>query len=66
MMRYAGDTFDLLNGSNASIQNCADTKSFQVHANRIIEKHETIGISFGEEYWFSQEWDIPTLQRAQA
>ena len=66
MMRYAGNTFDLLDGNNASIQYCADTKSFQVHANRIIEKHETIGISFGEECWLSQEWDIPTLQRAQA
>jgi hypothetical protein len=50
-MRYAGDTFDLLDGNNASIHYCAELNIRQVHANRIIEEHETVGIYFGEEYW---------------
>jgi hypothetical protein len=62
-MRYAGDTFDL---NNASIHYSAELNIFQVHSDRIIEEHETIGIAFGEEYWFSDQWDISTLQKARA
>jgi hypothetical protein len=65
-MRYTGDTFDLLDGNNASIHYCAELNIFQVLSDRIIEEHETVGISFGEEYWYSEEWHISTLQKARA
>jgi hypothetical protein len=65
-MRYAGDTFDLLDGNNASIHYCAELNIFKVLSDRIIEEHETVGISVGEEYWYSEEWDISTLQKARA
>jgi hypothetical protein len=58
-MRYVGDT-------NASIHYCAELDIHQVHADRIIEEHEAIGISFGKEYCYSEEWDIFTLQKAKA
>jgi hypothetical protein len=63
-MRYAVDTYDLLDRNNASIHYCAKLNIFQVLSNRIIEEYETVGMSFGEEYWYSEEWDIYTCQKA--
>jgi hypothetical protein len=65
-MRCAGDPFNLLDGNDASIHNCAELNIFQVLSDRIIKKHETVGISVGEKYWYSKEWDISTLQKARA
>jgi hypothetical protein len=53
-------------GNNASTRYNKKLDRFQVVADRIVEQHEAVGISFGEEYWFSPEWDIPTLQKAKA
>jgi hypothetical protein len=58
-MRYAGVTFDFLNENNASFHYCVELNIFQVLSDRIIEEHET-----GEEYWYSEEWDITTFQQA--
>jgi hypothetical protein len=41
-MRYAGDTFDLLDGNNVSIHYCAELNIFQVLSDRTIEEHETV------------------------
>jgi hypothetical protein len=35
-MRYAGDTFDLLDGNNASLHYCAELNIFQVFSDQII------------------------------
>jgi hypothetical protein len=65
-MRYAGDIFDLLDGNDASIHYCAELNIFQVHSDRIIKEHETVGIAFSEENWFSEDMDVFTLQKAKA
>jgi hypothetical protein len=53
-----------VDGNNAEIMYCKTTDSLIVLATRTIERHEAIGTSFGEKYWFSNESDLCTLERA--
>jgi hypothetical protein len=52
-MRYSGDTFDLLDGNNASIHYCAELNIYQINFDRIIEEHKAVGIALGEDYRLS-------------
>jgi hypothetical protein len=63
-MRYAGDTFDKVDGNNAYIKYNEELDEFLVYAHRPLEQHEAIGIAFGGDYWHSLEWDTDTLRKA--